>query len=161
MKNNAKAKIIAVIVAVILAIIIIPSGIYCAVEKMTPIEMVSDIFTSNEKQIIGKWQNESGSSAYQFYDNGTYDCYFSTFSYSGEFGVKGDELTLTNPNKSDIVVYKIKVNEKKMTMKVYMQNGIEANKDEEETAEYNRVERIKTKTINELLDSLTTSAAEE
>ena len=42
-------------------------------------------------------------------------------------------------------------------MKVYKQAGLEANQDEETTAEFKRVERIQTKTIDELLDSITTS----
>ena len=156
-KNNSKIKIALVIIACILAVIIIPSGIYCAVEKVTPAQMVSNLVVSNGDRIIGKWQNEAGSNAYEFYENGTYDSYFSTFSYSGDYTVDGDELTLSNPNNDSTVVYKIKVSKDSLSMKVYKQSGLEANQDEETTAEFKRVERIQTKTIDELLDSITTS----
>ena len=156
-KNNSKIKIALVIIACILAVIIIPSGIYCAVEKVTPAQMVSNIVVSNADRIVGKWQNEAGSNAYEFYENGTYDSYFSTFSYSGDYTVDGDELTLSNPNNDSTVVYKIKVSKDSLSMKVYKQAGLEANQDEETTAEFKRVERIQTKTIDELLDSITTS----
>ena len=156
-KSNSKIKIALVIIACILAVIIIPSGIYCAVEKVTPAQMVSNIVVSNADRIVGKWQNEAGSNAYEFYENGTYDSYFSTFSYSGDYTVDGDELTLSNPNNDSTVVYKIKVSKDSLSMKVYKQSGLEANQDEETTAEFKRVERIQTKTIDELLDSITTS----
>lgn len=156
-KSNSKIKIALVIIACILAVIIIPSGIYCAVEKVTPAQMVSNIVVSNADRIVGKWQNEAGSNAYEFYENGTYDSYFSTFSYSGDYTVNGDELTLSNPNNDSTVVYKIKVSKDSLSMKVYKQSGLEANQDEETTAEFKRVERIQTKTIDELLDSITTS----
>ena len=81
----------------------------------------------------------------------------STFSYSGDYTVDGDELTLSNPNNDSTVVYKIKVSKDSLSMKVYKQAGLEANQDEETTAEFKRVERIQTKTIDELLDSITTS----
>lgn len=156
-KNNSKIKLAIVIIACVLAVIIIPSGIYCAVEKVTPAQMVSNLVVSNGDRIIGKWQNEAGSNAYEFYENGTYDSYFSTFSYSGDYTVDGDELTLSNPNNDSTVVYKIKVSKDSLSMKVYKQSGLEANQDEETTAEFKRVERIQTKTIDELLDSITTS----
>ena len=156
-KSNSKIKIALVIIACILAVIIIPSGIYCAVEKVTPAQMVSNIVVSNADRIVGKWQNEAGSNAYEFYENGTYDSYFSTFSYSGDYTVDGDELTLSNPNNDSTVVYKLKVSKDSLSMKVYKQAGLEANQDEETTAEFKRVERIQTKTIDELLDSITTS----
>lgn len=156
-KNNSKIKLAIVIIACVLAVIIIPSGIYCAVEKVTPAQMVNNLVVSNGDRIIGKWQNEAGSNAYEFYENGTYDSYFSTFSYSGDYTVDGDELTLSNPNNDSTVVYKIKVSKDSLSMKVYKQSGLEANQDEETTAEFKRVERIQTKTIDELLDSITTS----
>ena len=156
-KSNSKIKLALVIIACILAVIIIPSGIYCAVEKVTPAQMVSNIVVSNADRIVGKWQNEAGSNAYEFYENGTYDSYFSTFSYSGDYTVDGDELTLSNPNNDSTVVYKIKMSKDSLSMKVYKQSGLEANQDEETTAEFKRVERIQTKTIDELLDSITTS----
>ena len=75
MKNNKKAnkKLVAIIVVVILAIIIIPTTIYCVTNAVSPIQMVGDMFQSNEKQIVGKWQGEAKATAYEFYDDGTYD----------------------------------------------------------------------------------------
>lgn len=44
-----------------------------------------------------------------FYDDGTYDSYLSTVNFTGEYTVKGNKLTLTNPKTSGEVVYKYKV----------------------------------------------------
>lgn len=160
-KLNKKTRLIIIIIAVVLAIIIIPTSIFCAVKQVTPAQMVTSVFVNYEEKIVGKWQNEAGSSAYEFYENGTYDCYFSTFSYSGDYRVDNDELTLSNPNNDGTVVYKIKIKKDTLSLKVYKQAGMETNQDEEATVEYKRVEKIQMKTLSELLESVTSQSDEE
>ena len=110
--GGSKLKVVLAIVICIVLAIVVPTGIYCAVKHESPVSVVSGIFVSNEDRIIGKWQNEARTSAYEFKDNGTYESYFSTFSYTGDYTVKGDELTLSNPSSDSTVTYKIKVSKK-------------------------------------------------
>lgn len=69
-------QIIAIVIAVVLVVFVAIPGIYCAVHQESPADMIADMFTSNEKQIIGKWQTEDdkgmATGAYEFYDDGTY-----------------------------------------------------------------------------------------
>lgn len=152
MKKNINSKLIIAIVAVILAAVIIPSGIYCIVEKESPAQMVSDMFTSTDKAIVGKWQIDNDLSAYEFYEDGSYDAYLSDMTYSGNYTLKGNLLTLTHPARTGHVVYKVKVTEKTLTLTLYSENGVET--EEKEKMHYNRVSHISTKPISEAFSDL-------
>lgn len=151
-EKKINSKLIIAIIATILAVVIIPSGIYCLVAKESPVQMMSDMFVSTDKQIVGKWQSDSGVSAYEFYEDGSYDSYLSTFSYSGNYVLDGNKITLTNPATSGHVVYKVDVTEKKLTLTLFSENGVEA--EEKEKLEFERVSHISTKPINDLLSDL-------
>lgn len=159
-KKSGAGKIIFVIIFSILAMTLIPSGIYCAVERINPIQMVSSTFsTNNSELLVGKWQNQSRSSAYEFFDDGTYESYFSTFSFKGDYSLKGDELTLSNPSSDSTVVYKISVDKKTLTMTIVQENGMLS--DNNQTTEYGKVDRIETKSLTDLLGTIVESAQEE
>lgn len=151
-KKTVSKKLIAIIVAVALAIIIIPSAIYCIVEGETPVQMVTDLFSSSEKQLVGKWQGDTGVSAYEFYEDGSYDSYLSTFSFSGKYYIEGNKLTLTNPANAGKVVYKVKATEKTLVMTLIEENGMKP--EEKEKQEFERVSHINTKTLNDLVSEL-------
>lgn len=151
-KINSK-KLVIIIVAVILAIIIIPTTIYCIVEKETPVQMVTDMFSSNEKQLVGKWQGDADVTAYEFYEDGSYDSYLSTFSFSGNYTLDGNKLTLTNPATTGKVVYKIKVTENSLSLTLYEENGTPT-KDKDGKLNYKRVSHISTKPLNDFLGDL-------
>lgn len=157
MKNNKK-KLIIIIVSIILAIIVIPTTIYCISNSVSPIGMVSEIFSSNEKEIVGKWQSENKATAYEFYDDGTYDSYISSFSYSGNYSINGNEITLNNAEMSGNVTYKLKIKGKNLSLKLVKENGVEVK--EKDVNEYKKVDVIKTTSISDLLDKLTTTADE-
>ena len=77
-KKSGISKLVFVIIFSILVMTLIPSGIYCAVERINPIQMVSSVITfNNDDLIIGKWQNEERTSAYEFFEDGTYKSYFT------------------------------------------------------------------------------------
>lgn len=155
-KTSGVAKIVLVIILSILIMTLVPTGIYCAVEHKNPAEMVSSAFSSaNPELIIGKWQNETRSSAYEFYEDGTYESYFSTFSFKGDYTVKGDELTLSNPSSDSTVVYKFKVDKKTLSMSLSQEGGLDSNATQ--SVEYNRVDRIETKTLTDLLGDVVNS----
>ncbi len=158
--KDKKSKIIAIIVAIVLVIVIVPSSIYCIVNKESPAQMLSDTFTSSEKQLLGKWQGETGVSAYEFYEDGSYDSYLSTFSFSGNYSLDGNKLTLTNPATAGHVVYKISVTEKKLVLTLYSENGTEVAKDEQTKLEFDKVTHISTKSINDLISDAAKADAE-
>ena len=159
-KKSGAGKVIFVIIFSILAMTLSPSGIYCAVERINPIQMVSSTFsTNNSELLVGKWQNQSRSSAYEFFDDGTYESYFSTFSFKGDYSLKGDELTLSNPSSDSTVVYKISVDKKTLTMTIVQENGMLS--DNNQTTEYGKVDRIETKSLTDLLGTIVESAQEE
>ena len=105
-------------------------------------------------------KNEARTSAYEFKDNGTYESYFSTFSYTGDYTVKGDELTLSNPSSDSTVTYKIKVSKKELTMIAIKEGGLETDKSEESSSTYQKVERIQTKSISQILEDVTSASSE-
>lgn len=56
-KLNKTQKIISIVVAVIL-LIVIAGGVYCVSTKQNPVDAAKSVFTSNENQIVGKWQSQ-------------------------------------------------------------------------------------------------------
>lgn len=159
-KKSGISKLVFVIIFSILVMTLVPSGIYCAVERINPVQMVSSAFTFNNADlIIGKWQNESRSSAYEFSEDGTYTSYFSTFSFTGDYSVKGDEITLSNPASDSTVVYKFSVDKKTLTMTIEQENGLSS--ENNQVAEYGRVDRIETRTLSDLLGTITDSVQQE
>ena len=153
-----KKKLITIIVAVVLVVIILPSGIYCIVQKENPIQMLTDTFSSSESQLVGKWQGASGVSAYEFNEDGTYKSYISSFDFSGTYTVDGKKLTLYNTATSGSVEYKINVTAKKLTLTLTKENGVATKGDEKDKIEFDRVDSIKTKSISDIIDQYTTTA---
>lgn len=153
-----KKKLITIIVAVVLVVIILPSGIYCIVNKENPIQMLTDTFSSSESQLVGKWQGASGVSAYEFNEDGTYKSYISSFDFSGTYTVDGKKLTLYNTATSGSVEYKINVTAKKLTLTLTKENGVATKGDEKDKIEFDRVDSIKTKSISDIIDQYTTTA---
>lgn len=169
-KKSGISKLVFVIIFSILVMTLIPSGIYCAVERINPIQMVSSIITfNNDDLIIGKWQNEERTSAYEFFEDGTYKSYFTQkYSLEGEYSIKGNKLTLLNPSTNQTVVYTFSVNKKSLEMLIYQENGLDSKSDTDQTVKYNKVDRIELRdpldALGIIVDSLkegTTDASEE
>lgn len=148
-------KIVAIVVAIVLAIVLIPSGIYCAVNKETPNQVIADTFSSSEDQLVGKWQGATGVSAYEFKEDGTYISYISSFDFSGTYTIKGSKLTLFNAASDGSVVYKVKVNSKSLILTLEEENGVEA--EEKDQIKLDRVDNIKTRTLSDIIDDYTTT----
>ena len=148
-KKLKKYQIVLIAVSLVFLIAIISTAIYCGVNKETPQQMMTDVFTSNEKQIIGKWQGAKGLSAYEFKDDGTYDSYISSFSYSANYVADSSKLTLTNPATVGSVVYKYKIHGDTLTLKLIEENGKEP--EEKEVYEYQRVENIHSQSFVDFL----------
>ncbi len=157
--SNSKLKVILAIVICIVLAIVVPTGIYCAVKQESPAKVIRSIVVSNEERIIGKWQNEARTSAYEFKENGTYESFFSTFSYTGDYSVKGDELTLSNPSSDSTVTYKIKVNKNELTMIAIKEAGLDTDESQESSSTYKRVDRIQTKSISQIFEDVTSQSS--
>ena len=158
-KKLKRGQIIAIIVAVVLLAAIIPTAIYCGVNKETPNDLIKDVFTSNQEQLIGNWQSDNGLSAYTFNEDGTYESYISSFSYTATYVSDSSKLTLINPSTSDRVVYKYVIHGDKLTLTLIEENG--ENPDSEEIYEYKKVENIKTQSILDYLKDHANSQSEE
>lgn len=104
----SKAKTAIIIIAAIVFALLVAGGIYCVATDQSPATAI-EAATAHQDKLVGKWQSQKspGLSAYVFYDDGTYDSYLSTVNFSGEYTVKGNKITLTNPNTNAQVVYKI------------------------------------------------------
>ncbi len=148
-KKVKKNQIIIIVVIALLLIILVPSAIYCGVNGENPKEMITDIFTSNEEQIIGKWQGEKGLTAYEFKDDGTYDSYISSFSYSANYLADSSKITLSNPATTGTVIYKYSVHGDTLTLKLVQENGREP--EEKEEYKYKRVENIRSQSFVDFL----------
>lgn len=157
--SNSKLKVILAIVICIVLAVVVPTGIYCAVKQESPAKVIRSIVVSNEERIIGKWQNEARTSAYEFKENGTYESFFSTFSYTGDYSVKGDELTLSNPSSDSTVTYKIKVNKNELTMIAIKEAGLDTDESQESSSTYKRVDRIQTKSISQIFEDITSQSS--
>ena len=69
----------------------------------------------------------------------------STVNFSGEYTVKGNKITLTNPNTNAQVVYKYKVKGKVLKLTL-MEDDKEA-----ETNAYDSVDELQMKTLADLI----------
>ena len=148
-KKLKKYQIVLIAVALMLIIVFVSSAIYCGVNNETPKQLITDITTSNEEQLIGKWQGEKGLTAYDFKDDGTYESYISSFSYSANYVADSSKLTLTNPATVGSVVYKYKVHGDSLTLKLIEENGKEP--EEKEEYKYKRVETIHSQSFVDFL----------
>ena len=94
----SKAKTAIIIIAAIIFALLVAGGIYCVATDQSPATAI-EAATAHQDKLVGKWQSQKspGLSAYVFYDDGTYDSYLSTVNFSGEYTVKGNKITLTNP----------------------------------------------------------------
>lgn len=142
----SKVKIAIIVVAAVIIALLAAGGIYCVATDQSPASAISSV-TAHKDKLVGKWQSQKSPSlsAYVFYDDGTYDSYLSTVNFTGEYTVKGNKITLTNPNTSGEVVYKYKIKGKVLTLTL-MEDGKEA-----EENKYDSVDELKMKTLADLI----------
>ena len=157
-KKLKKSQIIIICVVAVLLIVLIPSAIYCGVNNETPKQLMTDMFTANEEQLIGNWQGEKGLTAYAFKEDGTYDSYISTFSYSANYIADSSTLTLSNAATPGTVVYKYTIHGDSLTLKLLEENGKEPEEAEEYT--YKRVDTIHSQSFVDFLKDYAESKTE-
>lgn len=152
-KKSKALTIISIVVAVILALVI-AGGAYCISTKQNPVEAVKTVFTSNDEELIGKWQSQKnpGLSAYVFYDDGTYDSYISTANFKGSYIVDGNKLRLVNPSTSKEIIFKFRVTEKELTLTLIEEDGKKP--EQSDISKYDRVDELNQKSIVDLIGEL-------
>lgn len=149
-KKLSKGQISIVIVLAVLIIGLLTGGIYCGVKGETPAQLFNDIVKSNDELIIGKWQGEQAINGYEFNDDGTYDNYLSTFSFSGQYTLDGNKLTLRNITAGSYVTYKFSINGDKLTMELIDENGTKI--DDSDKLIFNKVNHFNMKTFTDILE---------
>ncbi len=157
-KKLSKKQIIIIAAVAVLVILLATTGIYCGVKQESPAQMMSDIFTDKD-ELINKWQGEKGVAAYEFKEDGTYDSYISTFSFSGNYTTEGNKLTLSNPANGDSVVYKYKIKKDTLTLTLLQEHGKDAEESEENV--YNKVDHINTKSPTDILSDFAKDATDK
>lgn len=149
-KKLSKKQIIIIAVVAVFVIVFAAAGIYCAVNDETPAEMFSDMVHTDETLIQAKWQSEEAVSAYEFYEDGTYDNYISTFSFTGEYRIDGNKIILTNPNSNGSVTYKFSINGDTLKMNLVDENGTEP--EDKETTIFKKVDHFNMKSFTDILE---------
>ena len=160
-KKLNKKQIIAIVIAVVFVVLVAIPGIYCAVHQETPAEMIADMFTSNEKQIIGKWQTEDdkgmATGAYEFYDDGTYKSYNAIagndYALEGDYTLKGSKLTLKGSKST--AVYKYSINGQNLSLTLLTIDDVK--QEDQDKFVYKSVDHINVPT---LIDALSNAASQ-
>ncbi|MCC8073766.1 MAG: DUF5640 domain-containing protein [Clostridiales bacterium] len=156
-----KAKIIIGVIVGVIVALVAAGGIYCVATDQNPVEATKSIFSSDETKLVAKWQSQSaaGLSAYVFYDDGTYDSYLSTINFSGTYTVKGNKLTLKNPETSKEIIYKFSISGKVLTLTLLEEDGKEA--EESDVSKYDQVDELNQKTLSDLISDLQSDNEDE
>lgn len=158
-KKLNKKQIIAIVIAVVFVVFVAIPGIYCAVHQESPADMIVDMFTSNEKQIIGKWQTEDdkgmATGAYEFYDDGTYKSYNALagndYALEGDYTLKGGKLILKGFKTA---VYKYSINGQNLSLTLLTIDDVK--QEDQDKFVYKSVEHINVPT---LIDALSNAAS--
>lgn len=159
---SAKQVILIVVIAVVV-VCLAGTGIICAKNNINPVSYIAGEVTKN--QIVGKWQSQTvpGLSAYEFYDDGTYTSYISTYTFDGEYVIEGDKLTLKNTSSNQSVTYKYSIVGDTLSLVLVNQNGSEFT--DSESSKLDKVDTLNQKSITEMLDEIsdltTTSEAKQ
>lgn len=162
-KKLTKKQIIAIVIAVVLVVFVAIPGIYCAVHQETPAEMIADMFTSNEKQIIGKWQTEDdkgmATGAYEFYDDGTYKSYIpiagNNYALEGDYTLTGSRLTLKLNSSKSTSVYKYSINGQNLSLTLLTIDDVK--QEDQEKFVYKSVDHIN---VPNIIDALSNAASQ-
>lgn len=158
-KLEIKVKHLAFIIPIVIVVcLLLAGGIYCATTDQNPNQAVNTILGKNEELIIGKWQNQAkpGSTAFQFFDDGTYDSYFLQVNFPGEYKIENSKLYLTNPQTKKDIVYSFTVTDEILKLKTVEEDGKPS--ETEETVVYEKVDEFHQQSLNDLIGELAQSS---
>lgn len=152
-------QVVLLVVIAVLAVLAIGTVVICSVANVNPVAYIAGEMSKDK--LINKWQSQTapGLSAYEFFDDGTYTSYLSTYSFDGEYEVEGDKLILKNPNSNQNVIYKYSIVGDTLTLTLTDSNGTEMNG--REPNKFDRVDSFNQKSIQDIIDEYRASAKEE
>lgn len=155
---TTKQVILAVVISVIAVLAIGATIIFTAID-VNPISYIAGEITQNK--LVNKWQSQSapGLTAYEFYDDGTYTSYLSTYTFDGEYEVNGDKITLKNTSSNQTVTYKYSIVGDTLTLTLLNTNGSEM--EGREPAKFDRVDTLNQKSLQDLIDGYRSSTTEQ
>lgn len=147
---TTKQLIISIVIAVFAAAIV-TGTVVCAINHVNPVSYVAG--EANKGKLVGKWQSQNapGLSAYEFFEDGTYSSYISTYSFDGEYDVKGDKLVLKNTKTNQEATYKYAINGSTLSLTLVNTNGSDL--DDKEPNKYDKVDSLNQKSISQMLDA--------
>lgn len=151
---SKKQMIISIVIAVVLAVAIC-LGAICIANDFNPISYSLSVITNDKDKIIGKWQSRDmpGLSAYEFHEDGDYDSYISSFNFSGQYEIKGNELTLINTKSQEEIVYRFSVTGDTLSLTL-IEDASNGKVDDDETIKFDRVDTLNQKSIFDMLGDL-------
>ena len=154
---TTKQLIISIVIAVFAAAIV-TGTVVCAINHVNPVSYVAG--EANKGKLVGKWQSQNapGLSAYEFFEDGTYSSYISTYSFDGEYDVKGDKLVLKNTKTNQEATYKYAINGNTLSLTLVNTNGSDL--DDKEPNKYDKVDSLNHKSISQMLDAYKEKASE-
>lgn len=154
---TTKQLIISIVIAVFAAAIV-TGTVVCAINHVNPVSYVAG--EANKGKLVGKWQSQNapGLSAYEFFEDGTYSSYISTYSFDGEYDVKGDKLVLKNTKTNQEATYKYAINGSTLSLTLVNTNGSDLN--DKEPNKYDKVDSLNQKSISQMLDAYKEKASE-
>ena len=154
---TTKQLIISIVIAVFAAAIV-TGTVVCAINHVNPVSYVAG--EANKGKLVGKWQSQNapGLSAYEFFEDGTYSSYISTYSFDGEYDVKGDKLVLKNTKTNQEATYKYAINGNTLSLTLVNTNGSDL--DDKEPNKYDKVDSLNQKSISQMLDAYKEKASE-
>lgn len=154
---TTKQLIISIVIAVFAAAIV-TGTVVCAINHVNPVSYVAG--EANKGKLVGKWQSQNapGLSAYEFFEDGTYSSYISTYSFDGEYDVKGDKLVLKNTKTNQEATYKYTINGSTLSLTLVNTNGSDL--DDKEPNKYDKVDSLNQKSISQMLDAYKEKASE-
>ena len=155
--STTKQLIISIVIAVFAAAIV-TGTVVCAINHVNPVSYVAG--EANKGKLVGKWQSQNapGLSAYEFFEDGTYSSYISTYSFDGEYDVKGDKLVLKNTKTNQEATYKYAINGNTLSLTLVNTNGSDL--DDKEPNKYDKVDSLNQKSISQMLDAYKEKASE-
>lgn len=151
--------IILTVVITLLLVIVLPLGIYSAVNHESVGQSVHDFVTPDNKQLVGKWQDEKAITGYEFFEDGTYNYHLSTYPSSKDYETEGNKLILVDYNTNASVVYKYAVNGDTLTLTLISSNGKEP--EDKETHKFKRVEHFNLKKPLDVIEEFAKEAVTE
>lgn len=152
-------QVLLMIIIAVLVVIAAGTTIICVVTSTNPVTYIAG--EANKGKLVNKWQSQTapGLSAYEFFEDGTYTSYLSTYTFDGEYEVQGDNLILKNPNSNQNVVYKYSIIGDTLSLTLTDSNGDEMAGSEPN--KFDRVDSFNQKSLQDIIDQYRKSASQE